>query len=99
MRTSSGRDARPCTDPVKCRSCGADILWAITGSGKRMPMDSEPDMRPPPKGGNMVLTVKGGPFGELHVEAYYRQTHGEKRNRYTSHFGTCPNADEHRRQR
>lgn len=22
-----------------CRSCGAEILWIITGAGKRMPLD------------------------------------------------------------
>jgi len=25
----------------KCRSCGAPIIWAITLSGKRIPLDAE----------------------------------------------------------
>lgn len=25
-----------------CRSCGAEIVWAITKSGKRMPLDADP---------------------------------------------------------
>ena len=34
----------------KCKSCGAKITWAITGNGKRIPVDFAPD----PKG-NLVL--------------------------------------------
>lgn len=97
MKTSSGREARPVTDPSKCRSCGADVLWAQWASGKKMPVDAEPDMRTPGKGGTLVLSVRGGAFGSLIVEKYDEATHGVKRNRYTSHFATCPNADEHRR--
>lgn len=61
-----------------------------------MPVDAEPDMRLPPKGGNLVLTLKGGSFGELICEGYRMDEHGFKRNRFTSHFSTCPNASEHR---
>lgn len=97
MRTSSGRNAKPITDPSKCRSCGAEVLWVVwRESGKRMPVDVEPDMRPPPKGGTLALTLSGGPFGTLFVEKYVPEM-GPKRNRYTSHFATCPNASEHRR--
>jgi hypothetical protein len=95
LRTSSGRKAKPATEPSKCRSCGADILWAITRNEKKMPVDAVPDMRPPPKGGNMVLFLRGGQFGELRVEKYYEPKHG-KQNRYTAHWSTCPNADQHR---
>lgn len=56
-----GRELRfpiPPSTPVKsCRSCGADIHWIETASGKRMPVN---------------------PDG-------------------TSHFATCPNADQHRK--
>lgn len=97
MRTSSGRDAKPCTEPGECRSCSAEILWVVwPKSGKRMPVDAVPDMRPPPKGGDLVLALHGGEFGALHVEKYSPQRHDSKRNRYTSHFATCPNAAEHR---
>lgn len=97
MKTSSGRETKPVTEPSKCKSCGADILWAVWTSGKHMPVDAVPDMRLPPKGGNLVLALRGGEFGELLVEKYVMATHGFKRNRYTSHFASCPNADEHRR--
>jgi hypothetical protein len=29
----------------KCRSCGADIVWAVTPSGARQPLDAKPDKR------------------------------------------------------
>lgn len=87
----------PVTDPAKCRSCGADVLWAEWGSGKRMPVDAEPDMRPPPKGGTLALTLRGDPnLGKL-IVSKYDVTMGPTRNRYTSHFATCPNAGEWRR--
>lgn len=89
---------KPVTEASRCRSCGADILWVKwERSGKRMPVDAVADMRPRPKGGDIVLTLRGGDFGELLAEKFYPPKHGEKRNRYTSHFATCPNADEHRR--
>lgn len=96
MKTSSGREAKPVTDPSTCRSCGAEVLWAEWPSGKRMPVDAEPDMRPPPKGGELVLSVRGGAFGKLIVEKYVPEMHSPHRNRYTSHFATCPNAETHR---
>lgn len=82
------------TAPAKCRSCGADILWAVTARGARMPVDETPDNRPPPRGGNLVLGVRNGT--QLVVAMYDATKHDAKRNRYTSHFSTCPNADEHR---
>jgi len=88
---------RKCTTPSKCRSCGADILWTKTRTGKNMPVDAVPDMRSKDQGGgNLVLTLHGGEFGELRSESYYPPKHDAKRNRYTSHFSTCPNAAEHR---
>ena len=28
-----------------CRSCGAEIVWAVTATGKRMPLDAKPEKR------------------------------------------------------
>ena len=65
-----------------CRTCGAPILWAVTGQGKRMPLDV--DRRP-------VLVVEG----ELDDgTAIVSQQAG-----YTSHFATCPQADDWRRKK
>lgn len=87
------------TDPTKCRSCGADVLWVRWESGKRMPVDTEPDMRPR-SGGNIVLTLRGGQeLGELVADTYRADKHDPKRNRYTSHFATCIHADQHRKEK
>ena len=96
MKTTSGREARPVTEPSECRSCNGEVLWAVWASGKKMPVDAVADNRPAPKGGDLVLTLRGGQFGSLLVEKFYAPKHGAKRNRYTSHFATCPNADQHR---
>lgn len=87
----------PVTEPSKCRSCRQDVLWAEWPSGKRMPVDAVPDMRPPPKGGALVLSLRGGGHGQLLVEKYDPAKHDKKRNRYTSHFATCPQGDDWRR--
>ena len=97
MKTTSGRDAKPCTEPSECRSCNAEVLWAVWPSGKRMPVDAVADNRPPPKGGDLVLSLQGGEFGHLIVHKYDPQRHDAKRNRYTSHFSTCAQADEWRK--
>lgn len=90
MRTSSGRQAKPCTEPSECRSCSGEVLWVVwPRSGRRMPVDAVPDMRPPPKGGDIVLTLHGGDFGALHAEKYDAQKHDFARHRYTVH--DCPN--------
>ncbi|MCC6178833.1 MAG: hypothetical protein WAZ94_15145 [Phycisphaerales bacterium] len=90
----------PVTKPTKCRSCGADVLWGEwERSQKKMPVDAVADQRPPPNGGTLVLTLRGGEYGTLLVEKFDPARHDAKRNRYTSHFATCPNADEHRKAR
>lgn len=78
---------------AQCRSCRRPITWAITRNGKRMPMDAVPvddgDWRIELVDGErrIVRIVPGGPELDPGVE------------RYSSHFVTCPNADEHRRPR
>ena len=92
------RREKPVTEPTTCRSCGADVYWVEwPRSGKRMPVDSTPDNRPPPNGGTLVLRLQGGEHGKLVVEKYSDVVHDKNRNRYTSHFATCPNSDEWRR--
>jgi hypothetical protein len=61
-----------------------------------MPVDAVPDQRPLPKGGTIVLT-HNRENDELRAEKFYEPKHGAQRNRYTSHFSTCPQADQHRR--
>ena len=67
-----------------CRSCGAQILWAITPSGKKMPLNVSQNTN----SGNVRLRSDGvaivGPPGS---------------GSYYSHFVTCPQAGRHRRPR
>jgi hypothetical protein len=74
--------------PELCRSCKAEIVWAITESGRWMPLDAEPNPR-----GEWRL------FGDtpraVHVEPERRAELAEQL--MVPHWATCPHADEHRR--
>lgn len=71
-----------------CRSCRAEIWWARTESGKRIPLDPEPV-----PDGNVVVVQDSPPVVRvlaaadlpLHIVPTYK-----------SHFATCPHADTHR---
>lgn len=71
-----------------CRTCEAPIVWVESQStGKPMPMDLTPD----PKGAFVIIGGKAR-----------RATDEDKtlhRPRFTSHFATCPDADQFRRAR
>ena len=69
-----------------CRSCGADIIWVATESGKVAPVDARPEKR-------YVLTeiTRQTSPGMSAPLARLKPT-------YMSHFATCPNAAEHRHQ-
>ena len=41
-----------------CRSCGASILWVETSTGKKMPLDFEPERR-------FVIEASGGMLATL----------------------------------
>lgn len=80
----------------ECRSCGAPVRWAITSSGKRMPLDPQPSAR-----GNIVLRPRftgQSPLAEVyrdHTDALAAvEGSGDT---YTTHFETCPQAASHRR--
>lgn len=76
-----GEQVGPVRSTPLCRSCHAPIIWAKTKTGKRIPLDPKPVI-----GGNLVL-IDG-------VVGVTPPSHNVER--YTSHFATCPNADEHR---
>ena len=81
----------------RCQSCKAEIVWAETERGRRMPVDVARSEK-----GNLLL------YGEIIVgdetiTPPYRvrvATADErgylKGNLWTSHFATCPDAAEHR---
>lgn len=77
----------------RCRSCNAEIRWARTASGKRMPLDLEPV-----RTGNVQLGYVGGEELAIVVapaDAVAAQAAGI--HLFVSHFSTCPNAATHRR--
>lgn len=93
-----GAATKSCTEPARCRSCGAEILWMKwPRSGKPMPVDAVADMREPEKGGGKIVLTLKRELNELHGEVFNPKLHDAKRNRYTSHFATCPNANQHRK--
>lgn len=73
----------------QCRSCGADVIWAVTTNDKRMPVDAEPtyDGR-----ANLVLVETLFPGGQPLARSV---PPGE--GTHTSHFATCKQADEWRK--
>lgn len=68
-----------------CRSCGAPIRWVKTAKGRSMPIDSEPVAN-----GNVIIDSSGNAVvvGSANVIP--------DTDRFTSHFTTCPQADEWR---
>lgn len=79
------------SDATTCRSCGATIWWAITPKGRRMPVDP-PGLRTDPN-----VSVWRDATGVLRTGS--AAPDGWPVHDTTSHFATCPQADEHRRPR
>ncbi|MEV4197043.1 hypothetical protein [Micromonospora globbae] len=73
----------------QCRSCPAQIIWAVTERGKPMPVNAEPV-----PGGNVLLTERHGQLTAVVVPAH--RAFGRKDLR-TSHFVDCPDAAKWRR--
>lgn len=72
-----------------CRSCEAEIVWALTEHGRKIPLDAQPA-----ENGTFALSIPpdGGDPGAIHAPKV-----AAPGPRYLSHFATCPNAAEHRR--
>lgn len=68
---------------AKCRGCGAEIIWAFTADGHRMPLDAKFE-------GRFVLDRHKRDDGTLLASA---------RATYLSHFATCPQADKFRKRK
>lgn len=72
-----------------CKKCGAGMIWARTGRGKKMPLDAEPT-----SAGQFVLEGDAQNPTTYRLANYAASSYtGDK---YTSHFSTCPNADDFR---
>jgi len=68
---------------AKCKSCGAEIVWAKTRSGKNMPMDPKPE--------RLLVQVDREASGTASWPVV------EVREVWRPHWATCPDATEHRR--
>lgn len=71
---------------ARCNSCDAQIVWAVTDSGKRMPVDAAP--------------VVDGRLRLLHIDGQVRVRYVQDHvvvDRYRAHFATCPDAQSWRR--
>ena len=78
-----------------CSSCKAEILWATTTRDKALCLDLEPN-----EAGTFAVKLRPAEGGAVKVLCLYRPIGGpleagEKRR--TSHWATCPNAEQHRR--
>lgn len=68
-----------------CRRCGAPIRWAITLTGRRMPLDPGTS-----DDGNVATWT--GPSGQLRARVLTKgEPPGAHEQRATPHFATCPN--------
>lgn len=79
-----------------CSSCGAEVVWVKTRTGKKMPVDAlaTPD-------GNVVITrlEDSGELRGVVLTVEEMASNAWAGRRHTSHFATCPQADAHRKQR
>lgn len=73
----------------ECQSCQAPIIWCLTTSAKRMPVDYEPSPE-----GNIAL--RPGGMGPLAVVLGVAKRFGRTDLR-TSHFSSCPQAGQWRK--
>lgn len=79
-----------------CRSCEAEVLWVRTERGRRMPLDPVPvDLRTHSGTGLFVLRDEHSPEGPLALAVGGSEFPLERH--YTSHFATCPQAEEWRK--
>jgi hypothetical protein len=72
---------------ANCKSCGAEVIWALTSTGRPMPIDATPV-----EGGNLVLSLLDG----KRVVSVVAAGPGL---RHRPHFATCPDADSWRHNR
>lgn len=83
-------------DIARCRSCGAEIVWAKTQNGKNIPIDAQSH-----EAGNIMLvaatsTILEPPYAViLRTIADMAGVPPEKLHR--THFATCPKAADWRR--
>jgi len=79
----------------KCNSCGADIIWAVSREGNRMPINPDPVVN-----GNVILTERSGnqpPIATVLKKSQQDDLLLALEPRYVSHFATCPQSKQWRK--
>ena len=71
------------TTLASCKSCGAEIIWIKTPTGKNAPIDAKPEKR----------------WAEINRFSASEPRRWALLDTYLPHFASCPNADQHRRER
>lgn len=79
-------------DIEACRSCTAPIIWAVTVNGRDMPVDAEPS-----PDGDIRLADRSHLHRKPLAEVLSVTQQFGLGNLRTSHFATCPHADQWRR--
>lgn len=69
-----------------CRTCHAQVIWAVTVNARAMPVDAEPA-----PGGNVQLEARPGLQPLARVLPVAKQF--GKKDLHTSHFARCPQAE------
>lgn len=89
-------------EPKPCRSCGAPMIWTTTEKGKKMPVDADPVEA---ERGFRLVDADGVPVDlsaeavEEPLTAMFTVNPEPGEQLYVSHFGTCPDAAQHRKPR
>lgn len=81
----------------QCRSCGADVIRAVTVNGKETPVNAEPD---PEKGNMVLLRARERPLALVISNLNDEAREAAKREGvplFLSHFADCPDADKWRK--
>jgi hypothetical protein len=90
------------TDIGRCRACPQTIRWVVLKSGKRNPLNPDPD---PERGNVMIIETDAGArahgtiVGRAVVLGHQAAAHarGQGVDLYSSHFATCPARQRFRR--
>ncbi len=78
---------------ARCKACGAPIIWIKLKTGKNMPCDAQPIHYSPSCNGNLMLITPDGAV----LGGGVARDDTSKFVGYTSHFATCPAANQFRR--
>lgn len=70
----------------RCRSCGAEIFWATSSSGKAMPLNAKPD----PMGNVRVFGASSARSAVVLAGERLELAHAAGAPLYMPHHATCP---------